>query len=59
MFNKYYQLIMIMCGDIRDVYWEAKSNNKAKSNNDETKKKLIKRKQPVKLKISIFYLHFY
>ena len=50
---------MIMCGDIRDVYWEAKSNNKAKSNNDETKKKLIKRKQPVKLKISIFYLHFY
>ena len=38
MFNKYYQLIMITCGDFRDVYSEAKSNNKAKSNDDETKK---------------------
>ena len=53
----------IICDKVIDAEAEAKLNNKAKTNEEETKKKsrqiLMKRKQPAKRKIYVFYLCFY
>ena len=52
----------IICYEVVDatVYAEAKSNDEAKWNDEETKTNFNeKEKQSVKHKISIFCLHFY
>ena len=38
---------------------DAKANDEAKPNDDEAKTNFNDKKQPVKLKIAIFCLHFY
>ena len=53
---------VIRCGEIIDADAEPKSYDKAKSFGEETKAistNFNGKKQPVKHKISIFYLHFY